>query len=163
MALRHFKQEREKYLDRVYNDICPVTPIKDLGLAQFRAVMRNCDVKLPADPGNRTFGGLGRDATGYFNDSDLVSILTEATEDIARLSGARGVPVTLKPVEILSMQQARRWGVATLNELREHFGLLPHTTDTSINSDPGMMSCASMEPTDHCRRLIVSSGFVRRC
>jgi linoleate 10R-lipoxygenase len=34
------------------------------------------------------------------------------------------------------MQQARKWGVGTLNEFRKFFGLKPHETFESINSDP---------------------------
>lgn len=34
------------------------------------------------------------------------------------------------------MQQARKWGLATLNEFRKFFGLKPHDTFESINSDP---------------------------
>lgn len=34
------------------------------------------------------------------------------------------------------MMQARRWGLATLNEFRRFFGLKPHETFESINSNP---------------------------
>lgn len=34
------------------------------------------------------------------------------------------------------MNQARNWGLATLNEFRKFFGLKPHDTFESINSDP---------------------------
>ena len=50
--------------------------------------------------------------------------------------GARNVPAILKAVEILGMEQARGWRVASLNELRKFFGLTPHTTFLDINSDP---------------------------
>ncbi|KAF6222366.1 hypothetical protein HO133_001452 [Letharia lupina] len=42
----------------------------------------------------------------------------------------------MKAVEILGMEQARSWKVATLNELREFFQLKPHETWIEINSDP---------------------------
>ena len=50
--------------------------------------------------------------------------------------GARNVPVILKAVEILGIEQARSWKVATLNEFRKHFNLKPYTSFTDINSDP---------------------------
>jgi hypothetical protein len=128
----------ERFLNDFFQKLFPHTRAEDLTQAQFRAGMRTWAMGLPADPGKRSFGGLCRDAGGRFKDSDLVNILTEATEDVAGTFGARQVPRALKPIEILGIQQARRWGVASLNEFRQHFGLLPHPTFSSINSDPGM-------------------------
>lgn len=34
------------------------------------------------------------------------------------------------------MHQGRKWGLATLNEFRKFFGLKPHDSFESINSDP---------------------------
>jgi Animal haem peroxidase len=48
------------------------------------------------------------------------------------------VPKALKAVEILGMTQARKWGLATLNEFRKLFGLRPHGTFEDINSDPAV-------------------------
>lgn len=50
--------------------------------------------------------------------------------------GARNVPAILKAIDILGMEQAREWRVASLNELRKFFGLQPHSTFLDINSDP---------------------------
>lgn len=50
--------------------------------------------------------------------------------------GARNVPKVLKAVEILGIQQARRWGVGTLNEFRKFFGLKEYETFEEVNSDP---------------------------
>ncbi|KAF2678245.1 heme peroxidase [Lentithecium fluviatile CBS 122367] len=133
----------ERFLNDFFHELFPDTKVEDLTQAQFRAGMRSWATNLPIDPGQRSFGGLERGSEGHFNDSDLVNILTEATEDVAGVFGARHVPVALKPVEVLAIQQARRWGVATLNELRRHFGMLPHKTFASINSDPDV--AASLE------------------
>ena len=42
----------------------------------------------------------------------------------------------MKAVEILSIEQARSWKVATLNELRRFFKLTPHETFIEMNSNP---------------------------
>ncbi|CAI6324904.1 unnamed protein product [Periconia digitata] len=93
-------------------------------------------VKVPTDPSQRTFGGLHRNAEGYFDDAALIKIITDATEDCARSYGAHRVPIALRAVEMLGVYQARYWGVATLNEVRRHFGLVPHKTFASVNPDP---------------------------
>jgi hypothetical protein len=50
--------------------------------------------------------------------------------------GANNVPKALRSVEILGIVQGRKWGLATLNEFRKFFGLKPHETFESINSNP---------------------------
>lgn len=52
--------------------------------------------------------------------------------------GARNVPVCMKAIEILGMEQARSWNVATLNEFRKYFNLVPHKTFEDITSNPGV-------------------------
>ncbi|KAF2642870.1 fatty acid oxygenase [Massarina eburnea CBS 473.64] len=133
----------ERFVNDFYDKLIPNTKPEDLTQNELRAGMRAWVTQLPADPAHRTFSGLQRNAEGYFNDADLVKLLTEATEDCAGSFGARHVPIALKAIEILGIQQARRWGVATLNEVRSHFGMLPHRTFTDINSDPDV--AASLE------------------
>ncbi|KAF2036661.1 heme peroxidase [Setomelanomma holmii] len=91
--------------------------------------------QTPSDPGQRTLGGLQRNARGYFEDVELVRILTEAGEDVAASFGARQIPVALKVIEVLGIEQARSWGVASLNEMRSFSGMLPYKTFADINSD----------------------------
>jgi hypothetical protein len=93
-------------------------------------------MSLDPDPHKRPFAALKRDADGKYNDDDLVKIMTESIEDCAGSFGANNVPKALKAVEILGMRQARHWGLGTLNEFRKFFGLAPHETFESINSDP---------------------------
>lgn len=52
--------------------------------------------------------------------------------------GARQVPVIMKAIEMLGIQQARAWNVATLNEFRQYFGMAPHKTFKDISSKPGV-------------------------
>ncbi|KAI2464196.1 linoleate diol synthase [Annulohypoxylon bovei var. microspora] len=100
-----------------------------MGFAQF-------DRKIPADPGERVFGGFERNADGKFNDDDLVGCICDAIEDVAGAFGGRNVPQSMKPVEILGILQGRKWNVAGLNEFRKHFGLKPYEKFEDINSDP---------------------------
>lgn len=47
--------------------------------------------------------------------------------------GPRNVPRSLKAVEIMGILQARKWGVGTLNDFREFFGMKRHDTFESIS------------------------------
>lgn len=46
------------------------------------------------------------------------------------------MPKALRSVEILGIQQARKWNCGSLNEFRKFFGLKPHETFEEVNSDP---------------------------
>lgn len=96
---------------------------------------------IPEDPAERTFGKFKRDpTTGRFKDDELVECITEAIEDCAGAFGARNVPISMRPVEILGILQGRKWHVAGLNEFRRHFGLKPYETFEDLNSDPEVAS-----------------------
>jgi len=131
----------ERWVNEHLSNICPGVRLENLTMDQLCDGMRSFASKTPADPGRRTFGNFSRDARGYFNDSDLVHILTEATEDVAASFGPRHVPIALKAIEVMGIQQARTWGVASLNETRAFFGMVPHRTFLDINSNPGMSHC----------------------
>ena len=49
--------------------------------------------------------------------------------------GPNSVPKCLRAVTILGMQQARKWGLGSLNEFRKFFGLKTYETFEEINSD----------------------------
>jgi len=66
--------------------------------------------------------------------------------------GANNVPTALRAVEILGMQQARKWNCGSLNEFRKFFGLIPHKTFEDINSDPHV--------ADQLRHLYEHPDFV---
>ncbi|KAF2178270.1 heme peroxidase [Zopfia rhizophila CBS 207.26] len=125
----------ERWMNDFLNKALHGAKPEELTPPEFQAGMQAWAARLPP-VGERTFGGLSRKADGHFEDGDLVRILTEATEDVAGCFGARNVPIALKAIEILGIEQGRRWGMASLNELRRHFGMLPHKTFSEINSDP---------------------------
>ncbi|KAK9259808.1 Psi-producing oxygenase A [Lipomyces tetrasporus] len=89
------------------------------------------DSRTSQEAEQRTFGGLTRQADGTFKDAELVKLIYEGTEDVA---AACNVPVIMRAVEIFSIQQARSWNVATLNEFRKFFGLKPHEHFSDISS-----------------------------
>lgn len=57
---------------------------------------------------------LKRTATGRFRDGDLANILHNATERPAGAFRARGTPLVLRVIEILSIEQARSWGTCSV-------------------------------------------------
>lgn len=85
--------------------------------------------------------GLHRPNGGNFEDAGLARILSETTEDTAASFGPRQVPIVLKVVEIMAIQQARALGLASLNEVRRYFGLTAHASFADITSDPEIAAC----------------------
>lgn len=57
---------------------------------------------------------LERGSDGSFSDNDLARILQDATEQRAGAFRARGCPSVMKVVEILAIEQGRKWGVCTV-------------------------------------------------
>lgn len=96
---------------------------------------------LNPDPSKRTFAQLERQADGKYRDEELVMILTDAIESVSGSFGARNVPKVLRAVEILGIEQARRWNVGSLNEFRKFFDLKPYRSFEEINSDPEIADC----------------------
>ncbi|RLM00414.1 hypothetical protein CFD26_108525 [Aspergillus turcosus] len=89
----------------------------------------------PSQITERPFADLTRGPDGPFADDDLVKIFKEGVDDCAGAFGAGHVPTVLKAVEVLGIQQARGWNLATLNEFRKFFNLAPHKTFNDINPD----------------------------
>ncbi|RDA87471.1 hypothetical protein CP532_2800 [Ophiocordyceps camponoti-leonardi (nom. inval.)] len=110
--------------------------LQDISPSELHQALMRLLEKAPKDPSVRDIGDIKRQADGTFRDEDLVRALSEAMEDPAGSFGARMVPKALRAVEILGINQARRWKVASLNEFRDFFGLKRHESFTDINSDP---------------------------
>ena len=133
-------EKDDRWIQEFYADLFgkPATEVSMqdmvMGFAKF-------EKSIPEDPAERTFGHFERDpTTGRFRDKDLVDCITLAIEDCAGAFGARNVPISMRPVEILGILQARKWHVAGLNEFRRHFGLKPYETFEDLNSDPDVAS-----------------------
>ena len=86
-------------------------------------------------PWRRSFMDLQRQQGGNFETADLVRILTKATEEPPTSFGSRQIPISLKAFNVQSIQKARDIGIATLNEVRVHYGLDAHASFSDINPD----------------------------
>lgn len=120
-----------------FASLFPNSPdINKVEMPEFMKTVAEWESRIPVDPGKRTFGGLDRQTDGSFKDDDLVKILSESIEDVAGAFGARNVPHVLRLVEVLGIEQCRKWKVASLNEFREFFALKPYATFEEINPNP---------------------------
>ena len=71
------------WTQRFYSDLFPNIDPSKLSSTDFKKGLRAWQMGLPFDPGERTFGGLKRNPSGSFEDSALVDMLTESTDDVA--------------------------------------------------------------------------------
>jgi hypothetical protein len=108
----------------------------NLTVDKFFQKLHGWEKSLPDDPSQWTFGNMTRDLkTGAFPDADLVEIIASSTEDVACAFGPRNVPVVMRIVEQLGIQQARDWNLATLNEYRKFFKLEPYKEFSDITTN----------------------------
>lgn len=134
-------EKDDRWIQDFYADLFG-KPATEVGVQDMVMGFTKFERSIPDDPGERTFGRYQRDPrTGRFRDDDLVACITAAVEDPAGAFGARNVPVSMRPVEILGILQSRRWHVAGLNEFRRHFGLKPYDSFEELNADPEVASC----------------------
>lgn len=73
--------------------------------------------------------------TNLFDDQQMVDELNSAMDDPLSNFGPRNVPRCLKAVEIMGIQQARKWECGTLNDFRDFFGLPRHETFESVSKN----------------------------
>lgn len=130
----------EKWLNDFLASLFPdnAKPLDQLTPEEFVQGLFAFEQSIPADPGQREFGGLKRGSDGRFADADLARVMQETMEDPAGLFGARMVPKFLKIVEVTGILTARKWQLASLNELRDFFQLKRHDTFEDINPDPAV-------------------------
>ena len=128
----------EAWLNEFFSGLFPdlQKPLSELSVQELLTRLWQYEQSIPKDPSVRTFGGLKRGEDGKFKDADLVKIMKESMEDPAGNFGARNVPKALRVVEVLGILQSRKWGLASLNEMRAFFGLKQHESFEDINSDP---------------------------
>ncbi|GAA5864064.1 hypothetical protein JCM1840_000691 [Sporobolomyces johnsonii] len=122
------------------------TPFEEMTEKDFEDIYQGLSREMGKEPRKWTFGGLvrsGADKNGPFRDSDLVRIISEATEEIAGAFKARGVPVAMRIVDVLGMQVARNdWACASLNEFRKFLNLTTYTSFEQWNPDPAIANAA---------------------
>jgi linoleate 8R-lipoxygenase/9,12-octadecadienoate 8-hydroperoxide 8R-isomerase len=125
----------DKWAQELYKELFHKNP-SEVSMEEFVSVLSKWESGLSKDPLERPYAKLQRSADGSLNDDDLVRILTESVEDCAGPFGASQVPTVFRAVEILGIQQARSWNLASLNEFRKYFNLTPYKAFEEINPDP---------------------------
>ncbi|KAI0079537.1 heme peroxidase [Panus rudis PR-1116 ss-1] len=128
----------EELFSKVFNGKAP----SELELSDFLPGVANAWREVDPNPRTRTFGGLKRGPDGKFSDDDLAQVLQDATEKVAGSYRARGTPPVLRIIEILAIQQARNWGVCTMNEFRKFLGLKQFADFEDWNRDPTIANAA---------------------
>ncbi|KAJ6259386.1 Psi-producing oxygenase [Drechslerella dactyloides] len=126
----------ERWFEEFYQRVLPGQDLSQTDTTTATTRFSKWEASIDADPAARDFYDVRRDSEGMLPDDELVSILAESIEDCAGSFGARSVPVILKIIECLGIEQARRWRCASLNEFRQYLGLKPHTNFEDINPDP---------------------------
>lgn len=128
----------EKWMNEFLQSLFPDNnkPLDQLTPQEFIQGLFRYEQSIPDEPSKREFGGLKRDENGKFSDAELVNIMKESMEDPAGLFGARMVPKALRIIEITGILTSRKWQLASLNEMRNFFGLKRHDTFEDINPDP---------------------------
>ncbi|KAL4918828.1 hypothetical protein BDW62DRAFT_217449 [Aspergillus aurantiobrunneus] len=144
-------QHDEIWAEKTYRELLGKRG-QDASLDDLKQGMRKFAQGLEKDPSKRNFAGLRRQNNGFFRDAELVDILTCAVNEIAGSFGPRNVPKVLRSVEIMGMEQARKWNVGSLNEFRKFFGLTPYESFEEINSD--------QEIADQLRHLYEHPDYV---
>ena len=127
----------EAWTNELYEEIMGTSDFDSITEADIGHRLHAWVAKQGTDPSAWMIdnGKYTRNQRGCFEDEDLLNILADATEDVAGAFGPRNVPVVMKLIETMGMKQARKWHVATLNELRSFFKLEPHKTFTDITRD----------------------------
>lgn len=85
------------------------------------------------------FQSLKRGATGTFDDDALAKILQDATDAPAGAFRARGTPEVMRLIEVMTIQQARGWGVATVRLLTP--SLMWSFNFAMMGHSPGVFFC----------------------
>ncbi|KAJ5605653.1 hypothetical protein N7510_008434, partial [Penicillium lagena] len=126
----------QKWSETMYQELFAGKNPSQITMQEFTRGLGQWEAKLSADPQERPFANLQRQADGSFDSNDLVKIFEEGVEDVAGAFGACNVPEVFKTVEVLGIKQARAWNLATLNEFRAFFDLKTYDTFEEINPDP---------------------------
>uniref|UniRef100_A0A8H8CDX0 Heme peroxidase n=1 Tax=Psilocybe cubensis TaxID=181762 RepID=A0A8H8CDX0_PSICU len=131
----------EKWTEDVFRQVFGDKPFDKLTLADLKTVAQTFAAVDP-NPATRTFANLKRGPDGKYSDDDLASILHTAIENPASAFRGRGTPPVLRLVEMMGIEQAREWGLCTMNEFRKFLGLKQFESFEEWNPDPEISSAA---------------------
>ncbi|KAF3905007.1 hypothetical protein AA313_de0203095 [Arthrobotrys entomopaga] len=126
----------EMWYEEMYATLFPGKDIRNLDARTLAAGLAKMEEAIADEPSARSFHGMIRDAEGALPDDDLVEILTDSIEDTAGTFGPNNIPMVLRAMECMGIEQARKWKCGSLNEFRKFFGLTPYTQFEDINPDP---------------------------
>ncbi|KZS86927.1 heme peroxidase [Sistotremastrum niveocremeum HHB9708] len=132
----------EKWTEDLFESVFKTKDFDSIDLQKFGEAVRELRTHSEPDPRKRNFAGLVRQPNGAFKDEDIANLLNDAVESPASRYGARGTPGVLRIVEILAMNQARKWGVCTMNEFRAFLGLKQFDSFEEWNPDPEIAGAA---------------------
>ncbi|KAF3048232.1 hypothetical protein E8E12_011394 [Didymella heteroderae] len=126
----------EKWTQELMKKMWPDKDYRKLTKKEFMEGLHNVYAKdYEANPAKRNFANLKRNADGTLPDDDLVEILTSSIEDCANSFGPNRVPEVFRVIEMMGIEQARKWNLGSLNEFRKYFHLEPHRTFEDVTSD----------------------------
>ncbi|KAI0789558.1 heme peroxidase [Abortiporus biennis] len=131
-----------KWTESLINGVFDDKPFDQITTQDFVPGVVNAFKTVDPNPRTRTFAGLQRGPDGSFSDDDIARVLQDATESTAGTYRARGTPASLRVVEIMAMEQARKWGVCTMNEFRKFLKLKTFSTFEEWNPDPVIANAA---------------------
>ncbi|KAL4246542.1 hypothetical protein ABKN59_008749 [Abortiporus biennis] len=135
-------QKDVKWTEDLINGVFGGKPFDQITTEDFIPGVVNAFKTVDPNPRTRTFAGLQRGPDGSFSDDDIARILQDATESTAGTYRARGTPAALRVIEIMAMEQAREWGVCTMNEFRTFLKLKTFDTFEEWNPDPAIANAA---------------------
>ncbi|KAG7449917.1 heme peroxidase [Guyanagaster necrorhizus] len=119
-------------------------PTNQVTLDDFKVAAISAYSKIDPEPRKRVFGDMARQADGTFKDDDLAQILQDATDKAAGAYRARGTPAVLRTIEVMGMEQARRWGCCTMNEFRDFLGLARFKSFSDWSTNPEIAKTAEL-------------------
>jgi hypothetical protein len=126
----------EKWTQELMKKMWPNKDYRKLTKDEFMEGLHDVYKKdYKSNPAERNFANLKRNADGTLSDDDLAEILTSSIEDCANSFGPNRVPEVFRVIEMMGIEQARKWNLGSLNEFRKYFHLEPHRTFEDITSD----------------------------
>ncbi|CAL1708758.1 unnamed protein product [Somion occarium] len=130
------------WTEDLFNNAFNSKAFDQLQMSDFVGGVTNAWKQVDPNPRTRAFAGLKRGPDGSFSDDDLARVLQDATENTAGTYRARGTPAVLRLIEIVGMEQARSWGVCSMNEFRKFLGLRQFESFEEWSSDPEIANAA---------------------
>ncbi|KAJ7621147.1 heme peroxidase [Roridomyces roridus] len=131
-----------EWTENLFKDLFKEDDFSNITDEDFKRVAHE---KMIPDPDVKkwTFDGLKRGPDGRFKDADLANILHNATSWRAGAYKARGIPEALRVIEVLGINQARKWGACSMNDFRRFLGLKPYASFEEWNPDVQVADAAA--------------------